>query len=73
MEKDYQKLKGKIIEVFGSFRGFGKTMGWSGKTTSFKLNGKVEWKQKDIEKACQLLGIAIEDIPVYFFSISSQK
>lgn len=35
---------------------------------SDKLNNKVQWNQKEIDKAVELLEISKEYIPIYFFS-----
>ena len=53
MQRSYNKLLGRIVEIFGTRGAFGKSMGWSDRTTSLKLNGKVDWKQDEIEAACQ--------------------
>lgn len=55
MQRSYNKLLGRIVEIFGTRGAFGKSMGWSDRTTSLKLNGKVDWKQDEIEAACQAL------------------
>jgi len=34
----------------------------------FKLNNKAPWKREEIEKACDLLNIPIEEVHLYFFS-----
>lgn len=67
MTRDYSKLKGRIVEKFDSNQKFGQAMGWSDKTTSYKINGKIEWKQSDIERACDKLNIPPVEIPDYFF------
>ena len=64
---DYSKLRGKIVEVFGSQSAFAKMMEWSERTLSLKLTSKRWWKQPEICKAAKLLGISSEDIPAYFF------
>lgn len=69
---DYCKLKGKIIEVFGSQYLFAKKMGWSERTCSLKLNGKIFWKQNEITKACVLLNICDADLQGYFFKLNVQ-
>ena len=69
---DYSKLKGKIIECFHSQSIFAGKMRWSERTLSLKLSGKVYWKQPEIIKAVDLLGLAIEDIAVYFFTLKVQ-
>ena len=66
MKFDYRKLKGLIVEKYGSQREFAKEMGWSERTMSLKMNNKRPWKQQDIKKACKLLKIKDEDIEIYF-------
>lgn len=64
----YAKLRGKIREVFGTVEAFAKAMDKDVSTISLKLNNKCAWKREDIEKACEVLGIPIEDVHLYFFT-----
>lgn len=73
MTFDYSKLKGKIIEVFGSQYRFAEAMGWSERTTTLKMNNARCWKQPDICKASSLLGIEYYEIPEYFFKEKVQS
>lgn len=73
MPRNYSKLIGKIIEIFGTRAAFAQQMDWSERTCSLKLNGKVDWRQDEMEKACALLGISCLDIPVYFFALEVQN
>ena len=73
MPFNYNKLKGRIVEVFGNQLGFARAMGWSERTLSLKLNGKVAWKQDDILKAISLLDLSESDIQEYFFTIKVQN
>ena len=66
---NYNKLRGKIVEVFGTQAQFADAMGWSERTLSLKMNGTRSWKQTDICKAIKLLSLRMEDIPVYFFAL----
>lgn len=68
MAYDYNKLLGKIKEVFGTNAAFAKAMGLSERSISLKLNSKVCLSQKEIEKACGLLGIEHDEIGRYFFT-----
>jgi len=68
MPYNYSKLVGKITEVFGTQLRFAEAMGLSERTISLKLNSKVEWKQREMTKACGLLGISVVEIPAYFFA-----
>lgn len=67
MAFDYRKLKGRIVEIFGSQTVFARQMKWSERTLSLKLNGKVFWKQPEICRAIELLKLHEEEIPAYFF------
>ena len=72
MAFNYNKLRGKIVEIYGSQIEFAKAMKWSEKTLSLKLNGKVPWKQTDIMTAVQILGLSESDIQDYFFAVEVQ-
>lgn len=65
----YAKLRGKIKEVFETQERFAEAMGMDCSTLSLKLNGKSEWSRIEIEKACNLLGIQIEEVYAYFFTV----
>lgn len=73
MAFNYSKLKGRIVEIFGSQISFAKAMEWSERTLSLKLNGKVPWKQTDIAKAIRLLKLSDSDIQDYFFTMEVQN
>ena len=65
---DYSKMRGKIREKFGTQNAFAEAMELSSATLSDKLNNKVQWNQKEIDKAVELLEISKEDIVAYFFT-----
>lgn len=65
---DYSKLIGKMIEIFGTQYEFAKAFGASERTISLKLNNKVSWRDQDIIKASEILGIENKSIPEYFFT-----
>lgn len=73
MERDYSKLRGKIVEVFGTMSKFAKEMEYSERTISLKINGKIDFTQSDIAKTVDLLGLQDEEIPVYFFTNKVQS
>lgn len=73
MAFDYSKLRGKIIEVFGSQGAFANAMKISERTLSLKLSGKRNWKQPEICLAIKLLGLSEDDIREYFFTLKVQK
>lgn len=65
---DYSKLRGKIKEVFKTQENFAVAMVMSTVTLSAKLNNKIPWTQGEMNLACQLLGVSVEFIPLYFFT-----
>lgn len=73
MNFNYSKLRGKIKEVFETQQNFAKAMKMSNTSLSEKLNNKVDFTQKEIRKAVELLGIPKDDIPVYFFALKVQE
>lgn len=72
MPYDYSKLSGKIVEVYGTQARFAEAMGLSERSISLKLNGKVPWKQPEIVRACEMLGIELTEMPAYFFTMKVQ-
>ena len=73
MAFDFNKLRGRIVEKYGSQTEFAKAMNWSERTLSKKINGKISWKQTDICAAIKLLELSEDDIQEYFFIIIVQK
>lgn len=70
---DYSKLKGKIREVFGTQGAFAMALGLSETSVSNKLNNIVDWKQEEMEKSVDLLGVSFSEIHVYFFTKKLRK
>lgn len=70
---DFNKLKGKIKEVFGTQSILAEKMRTNDATLSNKLNNKVEFASKEIFIICKLLGIKEEEINEYFFTLKVQK
>lgn len=73
MPFDYSKLKGRIIEKYGSQGSFANAMQWSERTLSLKMNNLRAWTQKDIVKASDLLDLSQKDIQDYFFKQKVQN
>lgn len=67
MAYDYDKLSGKIVEKYKTQFRFAEAMGLSERSISLKMNGKVGFKQSEITRACELLGIKEKEICEYFF------
>ena len=64
---DYSRLRGRIVEKYGSNAAFAKAFPMSERTLSLKLTCKQGWSQAQIMQACDLLDIPYVDIPDYFF------
>lgn len=73
MHYDYAKLAGKITEVFTTQARFAEAMNLSERSISMKINGKIGWKQSEITRACNLLGLENAEIPAYFFMLGVQN
>lgn len=65
---EYRKLRGKIIEVFGSYGNFADALGISSVTVSNKLNSKTQFSQDDIIDWSEALSIPISESGTYFFA-----
>ena len=69
MQFDYSKLRGKIKEVAGTMYYMAELMGISKMGLYYKMSGRFPFTQHDIMKACDVLGIPVNEIPEYFFKI----
>ena len=65
--RKYGMLRERIQKVYATQQAFAVAMGKNTVSISAKLNGKVDWTSKEIEKACMLLNISMADMPNYFF------
>lgn len=72
MNYNYSKLLGAIREKFHTQAAFARELRMSERTLSLKINGKRDWKRKEIIKACDLLKIPYEKITTYFFETKVQ-
>lgn len=66
-ENRYAELRGAIKTKFRTQQAFAEALKMSPSTLSSKLNGRTEWAYNEVVAACQALGIALKDAPVYFF------
>lgn len=69
MAFNYNKLKGRIVEICGTQMEFAKRMGLSERSISLKLQGKISWKQNEIMKALEVLNLKASDVQEYFFNV----
>ena len=65
---DFSKLYGKIREVFGTQEAFANAMGMGRNAVNQRLTGAIDWKSPEMVKACELLGIPLCDLWIYFFT-----
>ncbi len=65
---DYSKLRGRIVEKYGSQRQFADKVGVSEQTITSKMNGRVAISQEDVVTWSELLDIEAVDIGAYFFA-----
>lgn len=62
------KLRGRIVECYGSQRAFCRDANKSVSFVSQYMCGKKFLDQRDIDKWIRLLKIPDEEIPAYFFT-----
>lgn len=72
-EFDYSKLKGRIVEKYGTQRRFAKANHISDRTMSLKLNNEVRLSQEEILDWCEKLAIEPKDVHIYFFTPKVSK
>ena len=64
---NYSKLKGKIIEMFGTQSSFLENISMSNTTFIKKMNNEGYFRQPEIEEIITLLKLSKDDIVNYFF------
>lgn len=64
----YDKLRGRIIEKYGTQARYAEILGISQTAMSSKMNCKTGFDQTDIRKWCELLDINTDDVGEYFFA-----
>lgn len=73
MRFNYNKLRGRIVELYGTIGKFSEVYENSETVLSKKLNNHVAFTQKEIAKLCELLQIDKCDIGDYFFTFEVQR
>lgn len=68
MSFKYNRLRGRIVEVFGSQSAFSKAVGQSEQIISAKLSGNSSFTQENIIAWSEALNIDQNDIGSYFFT-----
>ena len=64
----YNKLRGKIREVFGTQEAFAEAIGLSKAGLSMRLNNKIKWTADEIERAKNALGVEAAEMGEDFFT-----
>ena len=70
---EYSKLRGRIVEKFGSQRAFAKKIGLSEQSVTAKLSGRTDFSTNEILEWCNKLGIEQTEVGIYFFDKDFQK
>lgn len=65
---DYSKLRGRIVEKFGTIENFSQAVGLSMTIVSRKLNNKAGISREDIIKWSELLGIPVSEYGAFYFA-----
>lgn len=65
---EYNKLRGRIIEKFGSQKRFAEALGISENSFSLKMNCKTGFSQSDMDDCARLLDIPLDEYGSYFFA-----
>lgn len=73
MSFNFNKLRGRIIEKYGTQTAFVKDFGVSENTFSQKMNNRVRFNTDDIIKIAKMLDIPENELGEYFFCTSSLK
>lgn len=70
---NYNKLRGRIKEIFGTNQNFADAIGMGRGTLSAKLNNLTEFTQSEMRDSAKLLCFPESDIPVYFFTVDVRE
>ena len=66
---DYRKLKGRIVEKYGTQSAFFAKVGITKNAGSLKMQQKTGLSQDDIVRWCKLLDIDLKDIGPFFYTL----
>lgn len=68
LDYDYSRVLGRMKEQGYTQATFARALGISEPTLNLSLNNKRTFKQDELYRACELLGIQIGNIAEYFFA-----
>ena len=63
----YNKLRGRIVEKYGTMKKFAEEVGISRQALSQKLRGRIKFTMNDIQRYVTLLDIPKDEIGLFFF------
>ena len=63
----YNKLRGRIVEKYGTMKNFAEEVGISRQALSQKLRGRIKFTTNDIQRYVTLLDIPKDEIGLFFF------
>ena len=67
------KIRGRIVEMFGTIAKFSAAAGISPDVVSLKLSNKTRMTREDIELWSEVLAIDFTDLQAYFFAHNDVK
>jgi hypothetical protein len=73
MKFDYSRLNDRIKNAYTTQGRFAKALGIGRVSLNQRLNNKAQFTQGEILYGSELLKIANEEIPIYFFAKQVQK
>jgi hypothetical protein len=73
MNYDYSKLRGRIVEYFGSQTNFASSLNLTKETLNKKLNNRVGFTQDEIRTMIDRLDIKKIEVEDYFFTLKVDK
>lgn len=73
MQYNYDKLKGRIKEIFDTQENFANAINISSASVSYKLNNKKNFTQNEIFNSIKVLKLKEENIQEYFFTRKVEK
>lgn len=65
---DYNKLRGRIVEKYGTQSAFSEAMNMSNGSLTNKLASKSYFSADEIATACELLDVPAAEVSTYFFT-----
>lgn len=63
----YKKLRGRIVEKYGTVTGFAKELGKTRQCVDNKLHDRSGFTKADMDEWSRLLDIKVKEIGEYFF------